>query len=72
MLVVPEIDRDRCTGCGRCVVECPGRAVGLVSGRAVILRPEDCSYCTDCETICPSAAIRCAFEIVLADSASRS
>lgn len=67
MLVVPEIDPDRCEGCGRCVVECPGKAVSLVSGRAKVVRPEDCSYCAECETICRSGAIRCPFEIVISN-----
>ncbi len=67
MWVVPEIDPDLCEGCGRCVVECPGKAVSLVSGRAVVIRPEDCSYCAECETICRSGAIRCPFEIVISD-----
>jgi len=58
MLVVPEIDPDLCEGCGRCVVECPGKAVDLVDGKAKVARPEDCSYCAECETICRSGAIQ--------------
>jgi len=67
MLTVPEIDLDLCEGCGRCVMECPGKAVGLMNGKAIILRPEDCSYCAECETICRAGAIRCPFEIVFSE-----
>jgi NAD-dependent dihydropyrimidine dehydrogenase PreA subunit len=64
---VPEIDPAKCTGCGDCVDQCPTGAVELVEGKAVVARPDDCSYCTDCESICPDEAIRCHFEIILAE-----
>jgi NAD-dependent dihydropyrimidine dehydrogenase PreA subunit len=64
-VVTPEIDLDKCNGCGDCVEQCPSGIVALVDGKASIVRPEDCSYCTDCEDLCSSAAIRCPFEIVL-------
>mgnify|MGYP001563641796 CR=1 FL=1 len=65
---IPEIDASKCTGCGDCVALCPGHAVGLVDGKAVIVRPDDCDYCTDCEAFCSSRAVECPFEIVLAPS----
>lgn len=65
-MAVPEIDLARCNGCGNCVEKCPGSVVALMNGKAVIVRPEGCTYCTDCETLCPSRAIRCPYEIVLA------
>ena len=64
-MAVPEIDLDKCTGSGNCVKHCPANAIELVNGKAVIVRPEDCNYCTDCESVCPSGAIKCPFEIVL-------
>lgn len=64
-IAIPEIDRDKCTGCGDCVDQCLTKAVDLVKGKAVIVRPEDCSYCVDCEALCLPGAIRCPFEIVL-------
>ncbi|MCL4459341.1 MAG: 4Fe-4S binding protein [Chloroflexi bacterium] len=63
--ILPEIDEDKCTGCGTCVEACPTQAVSLINGHAVIVRPEDCDYCTECETVCPTQAISCPFEIVL-------
>lgn len=60
---MPEIDREKCTGCGECVEQCPVGVVKLVDGKAVVT--EECNYCTDCETLCPSGAIACPFDIVL-------
>ncbi|NWF56861.1 MAG: 4Fe-4S binding protein [Syntrophaceae bacterium] len=64
---VPEIDPAKCTGCGECIEECPTQAVELLEGKAVIARPDDCCYCTNCESLCPEEAIRCPFEIILAE-----
>ncbi len=62
--VVPTIDRERCDGCGMCVETCPTGAVELGAEGPVIVRPEDCTYCTDCEAVCPRDAIRCPYEVV--------
>lgn len=60
----PEIDIEKCAGCGDCVEWCPTGAVKLVNGKATLVG-EKCNYCTECETLCPSGAIHCPFEIVL-------
>lgn len=62
---IPEIDVEKCTGCGDCASACPGEAVDIVQGKAVVVRPEDCDYCTECEVLCPLGAISCPFEIVM-------
>jgi NAD-dependent dihydropyrimidine dehydrogenase PreA subunit len=64
-VAVPEIDLNKCTRCGDCVEQCATNAVALMNNKVAIVRPEDCNYCTDCEAICPSGAIRCPFEIML-------
>ncbi len=63
-LVLPNVDWEKCDGCGECVAGCPTGAVELVNGRATIVRPEICSYCAECEGRCPKGAIACPFEIV--------
>ncbi|MBI2908265.1 MAG: 4Fe-4S binding protein [Chloroflexi bacterium] len=70
MSTVPDIDNDKCTGCGTCVDACPAGAVELIDGKPMVVRPEDCTYCTDCEERCPAGAIECPFEIVLQRPAS--
>ena len=62
---VPELDQEKCTGCGDCIEQCPVSAVELIDDKAAITRPEACNYCTEWETLCPSGAIRCSFEIIL-------
>lgn len=64
-LAVPEVNPEKCEGCGDCVKLCPGQAVALVLGKATVVRPENCDYCAECEAFCPSSAVRCPFEIVI-------
>jgi len=64
---LPEIHEEDCTGCGDCVDTCHIGAVGLIEGKAAIVSPDDCDYCTECEIVCPEGAIDCPFEVVLGD-----
>jgi len=68
-LPLPIIDVDLCTGCGRCVEECPTQALLLVAGKASLAFPTRCTYCTACEDICPEGAIALPFLIVMSPSA---
>lgn len=65
---VPQIDAERCDGCGLCVKICPERALAIESGLAVVARPLQCEYQGLCEMACPLHAIQRPLEIV---SASR-
>jgi phytoene dehydrogenase-like protein/NAD-dependent dihydropyrimidine dehydrogenase PreA subunit len=50
-----EIDRDRCTGCGYCVLSCPVGAID--SDGWATLDQEKCTRCGICATVCPNDAI---------------
>jgi len=62
-MVVPQIDERICLTCEECVLVCPHDAATIVEGRLMIVKPEECDYCTECERLCPKGAIRCPFEI---------
>lgn len=64
--VIPIINLARCSGCGLCVDLCPTHAVDLSGGKAVIARPDDCTYCEVCESYCPEGAIGRPFTVVFA------
>ena len=58
---VPEIDKHRCTGCGRCVAACDLHLLSLERVRwekfAVLQEPDRCSGCSVCAVWCPFHAI---------------
>lgn len=61
---IPQINRDKCTGCGDCIAVCPTSALGEVDGKAVVIHPDLCTYCTVCEDVCPASAIELPFLII--------
>jgi ferredoxin len=69
--VIPTIDLRRCTGCGRCVEQCPTGAVERAAGKARIVRPEACSFCERCEAACPAGAIGRPFTVRFADDSEK-
>lgn len=50
------IDAEKCTGCGKCIVACPFAALALKDGIAVV-EPELCCLCGACVKCCPFSAI---------------
>ena len=51
------IDEELCTGCGLCVSACHEGAIGLVDGKARLLRDDYCDGLGDCLHACPTGAI---------------
>ena len=41
---VIKIDEDKCTGCGICADACQEGAIGIVDGKAKLLRDDYCAY----------------------------
>mgnify|MGYP003290676271 CR=1 FL=1 len=51
------IDQDRCNGCGLCASACHEGAIGIVDGKAKLLREDYCDGLGDCLPACPMNAI---------------
>lgn len=49
------IDREKCIGCGKCVLDCVGSALKLENGKAEVKR--ECILCGHCAAICPMEAV---------------
>ena len=54
---VIEIDREKCNGCGLCARACHESAIGMVNGKAQLLRDDYCDGLGDCLPACPTGAI---------------
>ena len=52
-----EIDQDKCNGCGACAAACHEGAIGMVDGKATLLRDDYCDGLGDCLPTCPTGAI---------------
>ena len=51
------IDEEKCNGCGACAQACHEGAIGMVNGRAKLLRDDYCDGLGDCLPACPTGAI---------------
>ena len=51
------IDEEKCNGCGACVTACHEGAIGIVNGKAKLLRDDYCDGFGDCLPACPMDAI---------------
>ncbi|MCL2028979.1 MAG: 4Fe-4S binding protein [Deltaproteobacteria bacterium] len=54
---VINIDEEKCDGCGLCVSACLEGAIGLVDGKAKLLREDYCDGLGNCLPVCPAEAI---------------
>ncbi len=53
-----EIDEQKCNGCGACAKACHEGAIGMVNGKAKLLRDDYCDGLGDCLPTCPTGAIK--------------
>ena len=52
-----EIDEDKCNGCGLCADACHEDAIGIVDGKAKLLRDDYCDGLGQRSTACGCAGI---------------
>lgn len=61
--MIPEVDLQTCTYCGRCAEVCPYHAIA-VTGDKVLVFPEMCHGCGSCTLNCPTGAIHEVLDIM--------
>ena len=49
------VDLNKCTGCAKCVEECPVDAIEIRNGKAIV--GDACVACGACVNVCPVGAI---------------
>lgn len=52
-----KINEEKCNGCGLCAQACHEGAIGMVNGKAKLLRDDYCDGLGDCLPNCPTGAI---------------
>lgn len=52
-----KINQKLCNGCGACAAACHESAIGMVEGKAVLLKDDYCDGLGDCLPACPTGAI---------------
>ena len=55
-IMVPVIDRDKCTACGKCAEVCQFKAIAAMKSKPLVFE-ELCHGCGGCARVCPSHAI---------------
>lgn len=52
-----KINEEKCNGCGLCAEACHENAIGMINGKAKLLRDDYCDGLGDCLPVCPTNAI---------------
>jgi MinD superfamily P-loop ATPase len=56
-ILIPEINPDRCTRCGKCVEVCQYNAIAKIGSQMMVF-PQLCHACGSCGLVCPEDAIQ--------------
>lgn len=52
------IQKNKCSGCGRCIEACPGNLIKRdTDGKVKMRHPRDCWGCTSCLKVCQTGAV---------------
>ncbi|MFW5988350.1 MAG: P-loop NTPase, partial [bacterium] len=51
-----KVDKQKCTGCGKCAEACTYNAIAVINEKAIIF-PELCHICGACSLVCPEDAV---------------
>ncbi len=72
---LPQVDADKCIGCGACANACPARLIRIVDldqqWRRIVRLLERCIYCGRCADVCPEDAITMSDRCELASDLAR-
>ena len=60
---MPFIDKEKCTGCGLCTIDCPTKALTITQNSEkdtyqLLFRQEACNACGVCEKSCPENCLQ--------------
>ncbi|MBN1949360.1 MAG: DUF362 domain-containing protein, partial [Candidatus Cloacimonetes bacterium] len=68
--IKPEINRDKCTFCGQCLIWCPEKAIIEQESKAFIVSNQ-CIGCGECLAVCKFNAVKYNFQVQSADIQQR-
>jgi len=65
----PEIDLEKCTRCGECMVHCPSNAIVIdKNSNEIGINYDECIFCALCEDICSNGSAKMTTKFELAEN----